>query len=62
MKITRPTDVIDFWKNEGYLFSEIYQFQPSYIEWLILNTEKFIFDIDEFYKLPKQTAPRHGTF
>lgn len=34
-------DRLTFGKYRGYFIFEIYQFQPSYIEYLILNTRDF---------------------
>lgn len=54
--IFKPHDYINFGKNAGKLLSEIYQYQPSYLEYLILKSEKFKIDIQAFEKLPTPTT------
>ncbi|MCD4697336.1 MAG: hypothetical protein K8S16_13960 [Bacteroidales bacterium] len=51
-----PTDIMGFGKNKGLSLEEIYEYQPRYIEWLILNIEGFKINIDDFYSLPKPTT------
>lgn len=63
MKISKPSDIITFGKNKGFSLAEIFQYQLSYIEWLILNIEDFKIDIIEFENLPTPTPvtykPKH---
>ncbi len=54
-KIFRPKDSIDFGKNAGLQLSEIYQYEPNYIEWLIINDGEFKIYLEEFQSLPKPT-------
>jgi len=56
MKILKPTDVMRFGKNYGVSLAEIYKYQPSYLEWAIVNLNTFKIDIDEFEKLPTPTT------
>ena len=56
MKTLKPTDIIHFGKNSGLSLAAIYKYQPSYIEWAILNLHTFKIDIDEFEKLPTPTT------
>lgn len=55
MTILIPTDVIRFGKNSGFTLAEIYKYQPSYIEWLIMQTKEITIDIDSFKALPNPT-------
>jgi hypothetical protein len=55
MIVLKPTDKLNFGKNKGYLLSEIFKYQPSYIEWAIINIESFKIDIAEFEKLSNPT-------
>lgn len=59
-KIYMPNDVLDFGKNKGLALREIYQFEPTYIEWLIINRDDFRIDIDSFERLPKPTPIATG--
>ncbi len=56
MKILKPNDIIRFGKNHGLSLAEIYKYQPSYLEWAIINLQTFKIDIDEFEKLPTPTT------
>lgn len=55
MIVLKPNDKLNFGKNKGYLLSEIFRYQPSYLEWAILNIDSFKIDIAEFEKLPNPT-------
>lgn len=57
-KTYTPTDILDFGKNKGIKLSEVFKFQPSYIEWAIINIEHFRIDMKLFRKLPNPT-PLH---
>ena len=59
-KVYHPTDIMTFGKEKGELLSEIYHFQPTYIEWLIINVPAFRINIEEFEKLPNPTPMSHG--
>ncbi|MFZ1791633.1 MAG: hypothetical protein WAT92_25125 [Saprospiraceae bacterium] len=50
-----PNDKLSFGKNKGVELKLVYKFQPSYIEWAILNIPSFIINILEFEKLPNPT-------
>lgn len=52
----KPHDLINFGKHKGKLLSEIYKYQPSYLEWAILKIENFKIDIQAFEKLPTPTT------
>lgn len=56
MKLLQPTDIIKFGKNSGLTLAEIYKYQPSYLEWAIVNISDFKIDIDVFEKLPIPTT------
>ena len=56
MNSLKPEFIIKFGKNYGLALAEIYQYQPSYIEWAILNVDDFKIDMDEFEKLPTPTT------
>jgi len=60
-KIYFPTDIMPFGKNKNLSFSEIYQYQPNYIEWLIFNIPEFRINVEEFEKLPDST-PFYGGY
>jgi hypothetical protein len=60
MKIYNPNDIMSFGKNKGYLLSEMYKYDPSYIEWLIYNVKDFIINVEAFEKLPKPTPYLYG--
>lgn len=55
MEKLKPSYKIKFGKNKGKTLAEIYQYQPSYIEWAIINVDDFFIDIEAFYKLPNPT-------
>lgn len=55
MKVLIPEDRLDFGKNKGLLLSEVYHYQPSYLEWAILNIPSFKINIEEFESLPNPT-------
>ncbi|WP_037351775.1 exodeoxyribonuclease X C-terminal domain-containing protein [Sediminibacterium salmoneum] len=46
---------ITFGKYKGYTIFEIYNFQPSYLEWAILNTEMYAISYSSLLKLEKPT-------
>ena len=50
-----PKDIMPFGKNEGLLLEEIYKYEPTYIEWLIINTEDIMINIKAFESLPDPT-------
>jgi hypothetical protein len=50
-----PSDKISFGKNKGYTLEEVYRYNPSYLEWLILNKEEYIINIEAFYNLANPT-------
>lgn len=60
MKIYEPFDKLNFGKNKGHLLKDIYRYQPSYIEWLILNVNDFAINIEAFTELPKPTPISYG--
>jgi len=53
----RPDDILAFGKNKGYSLKTIYQYEPSYLKWLIKFIQEFEIDLDEFRNLPKSTIP-----
>jgi hypothetical protein len=55
MIILKPSDRLEFGKHLGSLLSEVYKFQPTYIEWIMLNTENYIIDTEAFMLLPLPT-------
>jgi hypothetical protein len=59
MTISTPKDKCHYKMHKGFTYSEVYQFHPSYIEWLIINTADFIIDIPEFEALPIPTPYIH---
>ncbi|WP_415060542.1 hypothetical protein [Flavobacterium sp.] len=52
----KPHDFMSFGKNQGKVLAEIYKYQPSYLEWAILNNKHFKIDIVAFEKLPTPTT------
>ncbi len=60
MTFCNPSDKLNFGKNKGHLLKDIYKYQPSYIEWLILNVEDFAINIEAFITLPKPTPIGYG--
>lgn len=56
MKIYKPTDKFVIGKNFGYTLAEVYKYQPSYIEWAILNLDDFKINLSEFEALPAPTT------
>jgi hypothetical protein len=60
MKLYNPFDVLNFGKNKGHLLKDVYKYQPSYIEWLILNVEDFAINLEAFVALPKPTPLMYG--
>src|SRR5688572_25587677 len=61
LRILKPDDVMTFGKNKGISLGEIYKYQPSYIEWLILNTDHIAIDVELFKKLPDPTRNHYST-
>jgi hypothetical protein len=53
--ILYPENTISFGKHKGYKLSEIYRFDPFYLEWAIEFVEEFIIDINSFEILPQPT-------
>jgi hypothetical protein len=53
--ILKPDFILPFGKNKGYELFDIYQYDPSYLDWLIEFIPDFEIEIEEFYKLPKPT-------
>lgn len=51
MKIYRPTDIFTFGKYKNEKLDFVFTFHPEYIEWLILNNDFFVVDIELFMKL-----------
>ncbi len=51
--ILHPQDSLDFWKHKGHALSEIYHYEPTYIEYLIEYLPGFEIDVKEFEALPK---------
>ena len=52
----KPHDLMSFGKNKGKILAEIYKYQPSYLEWAILNNSHFKIDVEAFEKLPTPTT------
>ena len=46
---------LTFGKYKGYTFFEVYMFQPSYLEWAILNTNILTFSYSILCELEKPT-------
>lgn len=60
-KIYQPEDVNKFGKkNKGLPLSEIYHYEPTYIEWMIVKISEFAIDIEAFERLPKPTPIATG--
>lgn len=55
MRALLPFEDFEFGKNRGVRLSEVYKYQPSYLEWAIKNVPEFKIDIEAFQKLPKPT-------
>lgn len=60
MNIYKPDDILDFGKNEGILLSNVYKYQPSYIEWAIETIPDFKIDISAFEDLPNPTPGNYN--
>jgi hypothetical protein len=54
-RFLKPGDVLSFGKNKGLTLKEVYQYEPTYIEWLIINTDDITIDIEAFENLPTPT-------
>lgn len=63
MRIYNPSEKMPYGKNKGVVLKEIYKYQPSYIEWAIINVDDFCIDIDAFEILGDVTTvnyhPKH---
>lgn len=55
-------DEIDFGKYKGHTIKEIYKFVPDYLDWCLINVEKFYIDLSELKTLPTPTPMRLGCF
>ncbi len=53
--ILKPDFIIPFGVNKGHMVADIYQYLPTYIEWLIDFVPEFEIDIKNFEKLPNPT-------
>ena len=60
MNYYKPDDLLNFGKNSGISLREIYQFEPTYLEWLIINVPSFKIDIGSFELLPNPTPISTG--
>ncbi len=58
ISIYHPEDRIDFGKYKNEELKFIYTFEPTYIEWLIINTERFFIFHDEFIDLNTLQIPK----
>lgn len=56
MTVFSPSSNMPYGKNKGFSLSTIYKYQPSYIEWAIINIDDFCIDIDEFEALGNPTT------
>ncbi len=56
IKSLQPSDRINFGKNKGLTLAEIYEYQPSYLEWAIFEIKDFKIDIEKFENLPAPTT------
>ncbi|EAQ40495.1 hypothetical protein MED134_07059 [Dokdonia sp. MED134] len=63
MTIYNPSEKMPYGKNKGVELKEIYKYQPSYIEWAIINIDDFCIEIDAFESLGSVTTinyhPKH---
>lgn len=55
LEILGPDDIMFFGKNKGIALHEIYKYQPSYLEWLVLETTHIVLNVDLFCQLPDPT-------
>ncbi len=60
LKRLTPEDYLDFGKNARIKLSEVYKYEPNYLEWLIFNTKEIKFDLCAFEKLPNPTPLSTG--
>ena len=51
--IIHPSFILSQGKHKGYSLSEVYQYDPTYINWMVEFIQGFEINIDEFYNLPK---------
>jgi len=54
-EIYKPQDIWRRGKHKGFSLAEIYKYEPSYIEWLIVHVPEFQIDIATFESLPNCT-------
>ena len=54
--IIHPSFILSQGKHKGYSLSEVYQYDPTYINWMVEFIQGFEINIDEFYNLPKPTV------
>ncbi|HKO79751.1 MAG TPA: hypothetical protein VJU78_05115 [Chitinophagaceae bacterium] len=55
MRTYELDSIVRFGKCKGYTVREIYQYSPTYLEWLIEFSSDFYIEKGELYKLPKPT-------
>lgn len=55
-RVYHTEDILDFGKNEGLKLQEILKFQPSYIEWAIMNLPNFKVNIKSFSNITFSTT------
>jgi hypothetical protein len=53
--------ILFFGKHETFSLAEIYQYDPTYIDWLIKYIPEFEIDLSEFNELPKPTVQAIST-
>lgn len=51
----QPEDIWQRGKHKGFALSEIYKYEPSFIEWLIVHIPEFKINIETFESLPNCT-------
>jgi len=51
--ILNPSFILFFGKHETFSLAEVYQYDPTYIDWLIKYIPEFEIELSEFYSLPK---------
>ena len=65
----KPEHIMTFGKNKGLTLKQIYQYKPTYIQYLVEFFDGFEIDINDFRDLPNPTVadpnqlppdPEHG--
>jgi hypothetical protein len=59
MRFYNTYEVLEFGRYEGEVVSDVYMYDPSYLEWCILNIPHFKIDIQALYEQGNPTPMKY---